>query len=54
MLTSDFLPPYDAIHVGAAAESLPESLLNALKVFFPLFVFYFSFFILCNNIFLNY
>jgi hypothetical protein len=33
-LPDDFKPPYDAIHVGAAAESLPESLLNALKVTF--------------------
>jgi hypothetical protein len=31
-LSIDFKPPYDAIHVGAAAESLPQSLLNALKV----------------------
>jgi protein-L-isoaspartate(D-aspartate) O-methyltransferase len=28
----EFQPPYDAIHVGAAAESIPESLLSALKV----------------------
>jgi hypothetical protein len=32
ILPEDFKPPYDAIHVGAAAESLPPSLLNALKV----------------------
>lgn len=31
-LSNDYKPPYDAIHVGAAAESLPDSLLNALKV----------------------
>ena len=31
-LSEAFLPPYDAIHVGAAAASIPQTLLRALKV----------------------
>jgi hypothetical protein len=31
-LAPSFLPPYDAIHVGAAAREIPRALLLALKV----------------------
>ena len=31
-IPTEFKPPYDAIHVGAAAETLPECLLLSLKV----------------------